>query len=212
MALDGTRSTTAESALFSVENNAPELRIVRPRNGSVLGGPNVLMLEATAFDREDGELGASSITWTSSLDGTLASTGSARVSLSLLSLGTHILTASATDADGVSTSATVSVTVNDDNTPPTGLDDTAYSRTVRGTVVADVLANDTDIERDIDPGTLTVLVPASRGGATVEPAAVPGRPRPAVRYRPAAAGVDVLVYEVCDRLRQCTTAELAIFT
>ena len=77
---------------------------------------------------------------------------------------------------------------------------------------ADVLANDTDIERDIDPGTLTVLVPASRGGATVEPAAVPGRPRPAVRYRPAAAGVDVLVYEVCDRLRQCTTAELAIFT
>ena len=212
MALDGTRSTTAESALFSVENNAPELRIVRPRSGSVLGGPNVLMLEATAFDREDGELGASSITWTSSLDGTLASTGSARVGLSLLSLGTHILTASATDADGASTSATVSVTVNDDNTPPTGLDDTVYGRPVSGTVVADVLANDTDIERDIDPGTLTVLVPASRGGATVQPAAVLGRPWPAVRYRPAAAGVDVLVYEVCDRLRQCTTAELVIFT
>ena len=212
VAFDGTRSSAAESALFSVQNNAPQLRVVRPRDGSILGGPDVLVLEATAFDREDGRLGASSITWSSSIDGALANSGAARVSLSRLSIGTHILTATATDSDGASASATVSVTMNDHNTAPVAVDDTAYRSTASNPVTADVLANDTDTERDISPGTLTVLVPASQGNATVGPAAGPGHPRPAVEYSSTATGYDVVFYEVCDRLHQCSTAEFTIVT
>ena len=172
----------------------------------------MLVLEATAFDREDGQLGVSSIAWSSSLDGTLANTGSTRVSLSMLTTGTHVLTASAIDSNGASTSMTVSGTINEHNTPAEGVDDTAYRSAACVPVIADVLANDIDTERDISPGTLTVLVPASQGNATVGPAAGPGHPRPAVEYISTETGYDVLVYEVCDRLHQCSTAELTIVT
>ena len=211
---DGTRSSTAESAVFSVANNAPRLRLVHPRQGRVLGGPDVLVLEATAFDREDGELNSSSITWSSSIDGVLANEGLARLGVSGLSSGTHLLTVSATDSSGASSSVTVSIVVNDVNEAPIAVDDVTYWRVGGGEARADVLANDTDTERDINPHRLRVLTAASLGAAAVragsarESAAVLSyaADRPGV----AAGEYDVLVYEVCDRLHQCSVAELAV--
>ncbi len=59
--------------------------------------------------------------------------------------------------------------------------------------------------RSIDPWSLQVVAPAALGtAATNSPA--PG----AIAYSAAAAGIDVIIYEVCDRFLQCTTEELTV--
>jgi hypothetical protein len=65
-------------------------------------------LTATATDAEDGDL-SGSVTWTSSVDGSLGS-GVSLVTSSL-SLGTHTITASVTDGAGQPGSATVQVEI-----------------------------------------------------------------------------------------------------
>ena len=208
IASDGTRSTTAESALFTVAANAPRVSVVRPRDGQVFGGPNVVALEASASDSEDGELDASSITWTSSIDGPLATAGRARVHTADLSTGTHVLTATATDSAAMSSSVSVTVTVKDANDPPVAAGDTAYLRP-GGSAIVDVAANDTDFENDINLHSLTVVVPPSLGSA-----AVVGHSSTvaAVEHSSRAAGIDVLVYRICDRFYQCSTAEVTVIT
>src|SRR5205823_6568306 len=67
-----------------------------------------VLLGAVATDTEDGNLGAT-VRWASSRDGALG-TGATLVVPSL-SVGAHTLTASVTDADGATASASVAVTV-----------------------------------------------------------------------------------------------------
>lgn len=97
---------------------APEL--AAPRNG-----PTVLILaseprryplqalvrlEASAFDLEDRALSGDAIRWSSSLDGDLGTGG--ELSTRALSAGRHVLTATATDSDGLEGSATYELEVD----------------------------------------------------------------------------------------------------
>ncbi len=93
------------------------------------------------------------------IDGVLANEGLARLGVSGLSSGTHLLTVSATDSSGASSSATVSIVVNDVNEAPTAVDDFTYWRVGGGEARADVLANDTDTERDINSHRLSLDPP-----------------------------------------------------
>jgi len=89
-------------------NVPPAITIVAPApQPSLLTGRPVL-LGAVATDTEDGNLGAT-VRWASSRDGALG-TGATLVVPSL-SVGAHTLTASVTDADGATASASVAVTV-----------------------------------------------------------------------------------------------------
>jgi hypothetical protein len=65
----------------------------------------------TATDAEDGNLSAS-LSWTSSLDGTIGS--GASFATSTLSVGTHTVTASVTDSGGLPGSDAITVTVEED--------------------------------------------------------------------------------------------------
>ena len=85
-------------------------------------------------------------------------------------------------------------------------DDVAHARANTPALV-DVLANDTDTEGGIVAYSLSVVVPAASGTARAVM-----EPGPRLEYRPASAGIDVLVYRVCDRHRRCDTAELVTFT
>ena len=68
-----------------------------------------------------------------------------------------------------------------------------------------MLANDADPEGDIDPWSVRVVAPAALGTAAANSPA-PG----AVAYEATAPGIDVIIYEVCDRFLQCSSAELVV--
>ena len=204
IASDGTRSTAAQSPVFTVAENSPDVIVHSPDDGRVFGGAGTVVLDATGIDTEDGVMGGSALVWTSDLDGQIAATAAARIPTDALSEGTHVLTVTATDSSGAGASASVTVTVRAANGAPTARADTVYGRVGRA-VTAVVLANDTDPEGDIDPWSVRVVVPAALGAASAD------RPAPgAIAYDAATAGIDVIVYEVCDRFLQCTTAELVV--
>src|SRR5206468_1250528 len=88
---------SARAAISVVVNATPTVTITAPAAGSAFEPGAAIALTATAADPEDGDLG-SRITWTSSRDGALG-TGKS-LTVSTLSTGTHIITASATDDVG----------------------------------------------------------------------------------------------------------------
>jgi|GEM_PF-519804 len=90
-------------------NDTPVVTITAPTDGASFEDGEVIDFTGTATDTEDGDLSAS-IEWTSSLDGSL---GTGATIMSTLSVGTHMITASATDS-GLETGTdeiTVTVTV-----------------------------------------------------------------------------------------------------
>ncbi len=91
-------------------NSAPAAAITTPGNGQnfTLGSP--VTLTGTGADVEDGLLSGSSLVWVSSLNGTLG-TGSPLI-VTNLTTGTHTLTLSATDKNGLSAQDTRTITVS----------------------------------------------------------------------------------------------------
>src|SRR5207249_2903569 len=89
-------------------NAPPAVSIAAPANGTSLLTGKPVLLAATATDAEDGDL-AAAIRWSSSRDGALGTGGA--VVVPSLSVGTHTLSVSATDRDGATTTATVTLNV-----------------------------------------------------------------------------------------------------
>jgi hypothetical protein len=88
-------------------NTAPTVSIASPSNGASFSQGGTISFSGSASDAQDGSLG-SRLTWRSSLDGQIGSGSSFSRSLSA---GTHVVTASVTDAGGLSGSAQVTITV-----------------------------------------------------------------------------------------------------
>ena len=149
VASDGVRTTAAQSALFAVAANAPDVRIDSPDEGAIYGGLQPLALKASAYDREDGRLGSSALLWASSIDGALGTGARLVIDTGEFTAGFHTVTVTATDSSNMVASATVTITVKTANDPPTPADDIAYA-SVGATVHTDVLADDTDPEDDIN--------------------------------------------------------------
>jgi ELWxxDGT repeat protein len=111
VAHDGVLTGLVTSSLFTVPAKAPQISIVSPVAGSSVGAQQSVVLEASAFDREDGQLGDAQIRWASNLDGSLG-TGATRSNK--LSVGTHTLSVSATDSNNQVFTATTTITVKED--------------------------------------------------------------------------------------------------
>ncbi len=88
---------------------------------------------------------------------------------------------------------------------PEASDDWAYVDAAQ-TVTIDVLGNDHDPNEDLDPSTLRITRQPASGAARVITAAN----GPAVQYVTGTGGTDSLLYEVCDALGACDTAEATI--
>ncbi len=106
---------TVERTVQVIFESTPVVTIMTPAHGSHHFVTEPVTFTATATDVGDGDL-ASQIAWTSSLDGSLG-TGASRT-LSSLSLGTHTITAAATDSRGLVGSAMITLVV-EVNDPPT---------------------------------------------------------------------------------------------
>jgi subtilisin-like proprotein convertase family protein len=100
-------------------NQAPTVTIDMPSDGSSFDVGTPVTFTGSADDPESSDI-SSAIEWTSSIDGNIGS--GASVPESVLSVGTHTITATAIDSDGMSGSDSITVTINplpSTNDPPT---------------------------------------------------------------------------------------------
>ncbi|MFM8322000.1 MAG: TadE/TadG family type IV pilus assembly protein [Chloroflexota bacterium] len=97
------------SVVFTI-NTPPTVTIIKPPAGASIKTGVAYNFQGTATDQEDGNIWATSqIRWSSSLDGSLGQGGS--ITKTLTTVGTHVITASVTDKNGMTATATRSVTV-----------------------------------------------------------------------------------------------------
>jgi hypothetical protein len=120
---DGLHTTVAETALpFTVANRPPDVEIDSPRAGDVVLGaveaeaddePTIvsqpLVLEAFAHDADAGVLEGDALSWTSDVDGPLGA--GARLAVTELTPGEHVIAVEADDGKGAVAHADVSITV-----------------------------------------------------------------------------------------------------
>jgi len=97
-------------------NTPPSVTITAPANGSTFVQGAAIAFAGTASDIEDGTLTAG-LTWRSSLDGPIGVGGAFST---VLTVGTHIVTASVNDSRGLPGTASITVTVNPSGGTTTG--------------------------------------------------------------------------------------------
>lgn len=112
---DGVNEGRGTSAPFSVSKSSPVVTIISPPDGSAFPAGSEVVLSGAGSDAEDGYLPATSLSFSSSIDGNLGSGGTVSVQLSP---GTHTITLSGTDSDGLTSQASITVTVGDAATVP----------------------------------------------------------------------------------------------
>jgi hypothetical protein len=111
------------------------------------------------------------------------------------------------DTVGACDAATVSLTVTAANDPPVANDDTAT--TAEDTpVTIDVLANDFDVDGNLDPTTVTILSPPANGSTSVDPVTGEVTYTPDPDYN----GSDSFTYRVCDSLGACSIGAALVST
>jgi subtilisin family serine protease len=100
-------STAVSITVSSPINNPPTVAITSPANGASFNSGSAVLFTGAANDAEDGDRTAS-LVWTSSLDGQIGTGGSFS---KVLRIGTHTITARATDSVGNSTTRSITVTI-----------------------------------------------------------------------------------------------------
>ena len=117
---DATGSGTVVKSVSVVANRPPVALVSSPANGAsftrALSGTVSVVFTGTANDPESGPLNGASLVWTSSQDGQIG-TGPT-FSRSDLSVGTHIITLTARDAQGATGTAATTITIALSKGPP----------------------------------------------------------------------------------------------
>lgn len=109
-------------------NQPPAVYVDSPADGATFDSGSWIAFEGTAIDGQDGDLSAG-LSWVSSLDGPIGSGGSFSATLSD---GKHTVTASVTDSDGATGSASTSVVVGALPAEPTVVSVSAVSYATEG--------------------------------------------------------------------------------
>ena len=203
---DGTRSSFAETPVFSVAGHSPEVKIQTPKSGTVFAEKQGFLLDASGFDFEDGGLASSAFSWVSSLDGNLGRGEFLVLSAEDLTSGSHTITVVARDSDGMTATASVNIIISDRNMLPVANDDEAFGG-LEGEIEIDILANDVDVEGDFDYSLLTIVEQPKLGLARVS---YPVLRRPVIKYSPITGGEDTFTYSICDGLDRCNIAEVTV--
>jgi hypothetical protein len=104
-------SGLSEELVLAVEtattNNSPTVSITSPANGASFNTGAIIFFDGAATDNEDGDLTGGMI-WTSDLQGQIATVGSFTT---VLSDGTHTITAEVTDSGGSTASESTTITI-----------------------------------------------------------------------------------------------------
>lgn len=97
---------------FSIDDQAPEIAIVRPSEGDAFAADHPVVLRAVTHDPEEGSLAPSAISWSSDVDGDLGTGDRIDTVASALTPGPHVVTASASDPTGLEASAAVGIVIH----------------------------------------------------------------------------------------------------
>lgn len=118
VATDGVQSAFADTSVFTLTNKPPKPRILSPADGAIMHVGQLINIEGTATDPQDGVIAASSLAW--SIPGRSLGSGS-RLSITDLPAGLNQITLAATNSVGLTATATanVNVKVNVDLPGPT---------------------------------------------------------------------------------------------
>ncbi len=123
-ATDGDGATGTASVGVMVEaNQSPTASITSPTDGGSAQPGSPVQFSGSGSDPEDGPLTGASLQWSSNLDGPIGSGGS--FSSTTLSVGTHAITLTATDAHGATGTAGIDFTIDPaagDNPPSITID------------------------------------------------------------------------------------------
>jgi len=114
-------SSDTSDAVFWVPNSRPHIWALSPAERSVHFGEKPIFFEAAATDKEDGSLSGNAITWKSSLNGPIGNSHSLTVKANDLRKGTHVITATAKDSEGLSDTTTMRILVNIEGTASPGI-------------------------------------------------------------------------------------------
>lgn len=107
---DGVLSSSTRTAPFELAGDGPLVLIESPRQGDTFySGIQTIVLEATAS--EGGQAAIDDVRWTSDVDGHIADGAVTEVTADQLSVGTHVLTASADNGRGETGTAAVTIEV-----------------------------------------------------------------------------------------------------
>ena len=108
-ATDSVGATDTDQITVTIQNDAPKVLITSPANNSEIGEGQIVAFLANATDPEDNVLTGQSVVWQSDRDGFLGF--GASFTKSNLSVGTHVITVTATDSTGIETNASITITV-----------------------------------------------------------------------------------------------------
>jgi hypothetical protein len=117
-ATDSDGNAASASITISMQeqsNTSPVIAITKPADASTFNSGDLILLEGSGTDAEDGSLPANKLTWYSSIDKQLG-TGATREEPNL-SGGKHTITLIGEDKSGAKSSASVTITIQ--NTRPT---------------------------------------------------------------------------------------------
>lgn len=100
-----------EQINITIKSPAPPVaEITSPADGAIFGQGEKVLFTGSGIDLyEDGELSGDSLVWTSSIDGEIGKSNS--FTRSGLSIGTHTITLTATDSDGMSDAASINIII-----------------------------------------------------------------------------------------------------
>ena len=210
---DGLRASFGESMTFSVTNKYPVARIASldsdegSYGGSIVGRQS-MVLSASGYDLEDGNLPSAAFSWQSSKDGSLGVGRHVVVSGADLSAGEHEITMTATDSAGNQVAERFHITVSSYEILPEAIDDSA-SASLDDAVFVDVVANDINIDPDVARASLSITREPVLGEAAV--AVSPSGLR-SVKYTGHTSGTDTIGYRICDEAdaSRCAEATLSI--
>jgi hypothetical protein len=128
----------------TVANTAPTVTISSPAGGASFIKGAAISFSGTASDAQDGVL-TSNIAWTSSINGALGDGSS--ISTTVLTAGTHTITAKATDSGSLAGLAEVSIIVSEQIVIP---NPTYYNAANYGAIGSDTLDDSAAIQKAIN--------------------------------------------------------------
>lgn len=205
---DGTRGDFAESEVFSVQGQSPEITLISPYSGIVLPEGQGFLMEASAFDPDENRgLSSEAFSWESDIDGHIGVGSFLVLSASDFMPGKHTVTVTATDSTGMSSSLSFEMNITLVNEIPVANDDVA-TVTQGESIRIDVLENDIDLERDMDLDSFIILDWPTLGSAEAgwsEDYSFLG-----IEYTSVNAGVDTFTYQICDGLYRCDDATVTV--
>ncbi|MFC1711170.1 hypothetical protein ACFLZ1_01145 [Patescibacteria group bacterium] len=109
---DGVNTTMVQSETFEVGYKKPDAFIERPTNGSSFEKGHTVMFYGSGYDPQDGSLNSSDeLEWSSSKQGVIGKGGA--LALNTLSVGDHVITLSATNSLGVTSTSQVRISITE---------------------------------------------------------------------------------------------------